>query len=135
MKLSDLVGEHILSGIETGRRAVREDIENTTANYVKFTLDGVTYLAMEDPDDGYRSYLRELVIVDETCRIKLPNVQVSCEMWHRCAEDEILVFTDVLNEKRFLAIGTDYREDYYPECIMEYRPEKMHCNQGRGEET
>lgn len=128
MKLSDLVGEHILSGIETGGREVQACGETVTASCVKFTLDGMTYLALEDPDDGYRSYLRELVIVDEACRIKLPNVQVRCEMWHRCDEDEILVFTDVLNGERFLAVGTDYRDGWYPECIMEYRPEKMYCN-------
>ena len=131
MRLEDLVGEHILSGVEVGRIEL-EECGGEESNCIKFTLDGVTYLALEDPEDGYRSYLRELVIVDEACRIKLPNVQVRCEMWHRCDEDKILVFTDVLNGERVLTIGTDYRDGWYPECIMEYRPEKMYCNMEGG---
>jgi hypothetical protein len=53
-ELKDFVGKHILSGIEFSTM-IRKDYwgEDESVNYIKFTLDGITYLAVEDPDDGY----------------------------------------------------------------------------------
>ena len=63
LNLSDLVGAHVLSGIETGVRAFDDSFWCETSNYIKFTLDGITYMAVEDPDDGYRSYMGEILQV------------------------------------------------------------------------
>lgn len=84
MCLKELCGIHVLSGIEVGMREVERYGCKECANYIKFTLDGITYLAVEDPSDGYRSYMDDLEIVDETCKIKLPNVQVRCRMREDC---------------------------------------------------
>lgn len=136
MQLMDLVGTHVLSGIEVGQdRKQTWGYRTELYNFVKFTLDGVTYFAAEDPDDGYRSYMEELRIVDEPCKISLPNIQVVCTMrdddseyrWRNQA-DEILSFVDAKNGKEILAIGTANTADYYPWCVMEYKPENMACN-------
>lgn len=129
MELKDLVGTHILSGIEVGTigRKVYGDFEQ--CEFVKFTLDGVTYIAEENPDDGYRSYMDELRIEDEPCKIKLPNIEVLC---HWIGDnDDILHIFDANNGKEILVIGTERIDDYYPICVLRYTPENMYCNQER----
>ena len=131
MTLEDLVGNHILSGVEFGTKKVNGYGWYEDANFAKFTIDGVTYLALENPDDGYRSYMEELQIVEETCSVRLPDVKVRCLMrdskFHGQIDD-VLSFVDVENGKEFLAIGTENTNDYYPYCVFEYTPENMSCN-------
>lgn len=133
-ELMDLVGKHILSGIEVGSMEHKGYWGNTEIYaYIKFTLDGVNYLATEDPADGYRSYMNELETSDTPCKIRLPNIEVCCRMreddeWMR---NDVLEFLDVLNGKKILAVGTENYDDYYPYCVLEYTPENMSCNDGR----
>lgn len=132
MELKDLIGKHILSGIEVGTKDFKNywgDIENRC--YIKFTLDGIHYLAMEDPSDGYRSYMEDLQTIDVPCEIPLPNVEVVCHMaeldsW---GGDDVLAFIDAVNGKEILKIGTANCNDFYPYCVMEYTPENMSCNE------
>jgi hypothetical protein len=130
MTLEDLKGNHILSGIEVGTRKIKVFSWEEDCNYIKFILDGTTYLAVENPDDGYRSYMEELQIVDEKCEVKLPDIEVCCHMREngKYEENDILVFIDSVNGEEILVIGTGNTDDYYPYCVMEYSPEKMHCN-------
>ena len=79
-ELKDLIGKHILSGVETGVLKRKRYWREEECAYVKFTLDGVTYLAIEDPDDGYRSYMEELEISEIPCKVNLPNIEVLCKM-------------------------------------------------------
>jgi hypothetical protein len=134
VELKDLTGKHILSGIEIGK-VVREAWYGGTEepNCVKFTLDGVTYMAVEDPSDGYRSYMEDLVVVEEPCKIRLPDVEVICHMKEddRYERNDVLVFVDALNGKTILELGTANYDDYYPYCVMEYIPENMNCNATR----
>lgn len=81
MELSTLVGEHEFSGIETG--VINMDDawgDSQSCNYVKFTLDGVHYMAVEDPEDGYRSCCRELVISDEPPKNSFQPMRMVCTM-------------------------------------------------------
>ena len=130
MELKDLVGLHVLQGIEVGTTKLKRFFYDE-CNFVKFTLDGVTYLALENPDDGYRTYMEELEIVDEPCKFALPDINVLCKMREQgkyTAGDNVLSFVDVKCGKEILAIGTENNDDYYPLCIMEYKPENMACN-------
>jgi hypothetical protein len=134
MELKDLVGKHTLYGIEVGEKEFEtrwDGIEERC--YVKFTLDGIHYLAVENPSDGYRSYMEDLQTTDDPCEIPLPNVEVVCHMeeddeWDK---NDILVFVDAANGKEILRIGTGKCDDYYPYCEMEYTPENMSCNERR----
>lgn len=135
MKLKDLVGRRVLSGIEVG--SVYREIYGCTeyCNFIKFTLDGVTYMGVENPEDGYRSYMEELVVCegDESeCSTKLPDIVVDCSMrpddWYD--KHDVLLFTDVISKKQILAIGTAYIDDYYPCCTLDYNPENMYVNEG-----
>ena len=127
MELKNLTGKHILAGVEIGTTINKF---GECCGVVKFTLDGVTYRAVEDPDDGYRSYMQELEIVEEKCKIRVPNVEVLCCMKDNTDYEvnDILVFVDTENGEQFLLVGTGNTDDYYPYCVMEYYPEKLHYN-------
>ena len=135
MELRDLVGRHILTDIETGEMSIpcwwnpkiTED-----CNYIKFELDGVIYLAVEDPDDGYRSLMRDLQITDLPCKTRIPNLEVECRMMPNSEKygdiHDVLEFYDVKNNLCVLSVGTMYVDDYYPCCELTYTPENMHFN-------
>lgn len=141
MNLIDLVGIHLMTGIETGtvKRENWWSKEEDDCNYVKFRLDGVTYMAVEDPDDGYRSMCRNLEVVDEECRTKLPNILIECKMrddihdsiWGT-QKNDILEFYDTNNKQMFMAVGTGDTDDWYPYFNFEYIPEVLSCNSKKG---
>ena len=137
-ELKDLVGKHILSGIEVGSME-HDDLwgYREMCSYIKFALDGVNYLAIEDPSDGYRSYMYDLEVSDAPCKIHLPNIEVVCRMQedNYCERNDVLEFIDVLNGKQILAVGTANYDDYYPYCVLEYTPENMSCNEGRASDA
>ena len=55
VRLCDLTGHHLLSGVEI--------LSSEETGYgVRFCLDGVTFLALQDECDGYRSLCRELEV-------------------------------------------------------------------------
>lgn len=128
MDLKDLVGPHILTGVDTGiLKGTYED-----ADTLLFCLDGVVYKATEDPDDGYRSYLRDLEVVDNT---NLANTFEGVAVIGRYdgedshSDNDTLELVDAVNGNVILRVGTDNTDDYYPYCIMEFSPELMHVNQ------
>ncbi len=134
MELKDLVGKHILQGIELGMEPNLSDwVYFEQRHFILFRLDGVTYKATEDPDDGYRSYMRELQIVEDVIpRVTLPDVEVvGCmhpdDKWEKF---NVIEFNDAKNGKCVLAIGTGNTDDYYPYCVLEYTPENLACNEG-----
>lgn len=102
-----------------------------------FTLDGTTYRALEDPEDGYRSVCCEPEIVDCACKNRLPNIEVDCEYQDTAGEGvwiedaDVLVVVDAKSRLPILEVGTRNTNDYYPYCVMEWTPENMAINQNR----
>lgn len=133
MELSTLVGEHEFSGIETGVINMDDTWgDSQSCNYVKFTLDGVHYMAVEDPEDGYRSCCRELVTSDEPPKNSFQPIRMVCTMKDNEESDwgcDILVLTDSVTGEVVLEIGTMDYNDYYPYYHFYYHPEGMACNQ------
>lgn len=134
MELSDLVGAHMLSGVDTGRMTVVDEYwgEEQDCQFVKFTLDGVHYSAVEDPEDGYRSRCRDLVISAEPPKYSFPPQLMRCYMKEDDSDfghhNDILVMEDALTGEVVLEVGTSDYDYYYPCCHFEYRPEGMACN-------
>ena len=131
MELKDLIGLHYLTGVEMS--VIKDDGDD--CNCVKFTLDGITYCAVEDPSDGWRSYCKTLVISDASAKYSFPPLQVLCVMESgKELNDEppylvdVLRCIDVITGKEVLAIGTEGFDDYYPGCVMRYTPENMAHN-------
>lgn len=138
MELKDLVGLHALEGVEvtTIEMPPYENASYTeTCNCIKFTLDGVHYLAVEEPDDGYRTFMKELMVSDTHCRHRIiPGAQVMCVHFagrdDRWQHDDLLRVIDVVTGEPVLIVGTEDVDDYYPLCILEYHPENLACNKG-----
>lgn len=128
MKLKELCGGHILSGVETGTKK-RDQV--TWVNYIKFCLDDTVYMAVEDPDDGYRSTCEELEVeTNGVCNIKIPDTYVTCSMApDGTNSNDVLVITDVATGKPVLEVGTENYDDYYPCCVMRWMPENLVWNQ------
>lgn len=124
IELKNLVGSHILSGIDLGAEPLEDGM---LANYVKFTLDGITYRVNENPEDGFRSWMQDPQIVAEPCKIQLPNVLVNCGLDpDTCSE--ILIMTDMNDGLEIMRIGTYYNDELYPTCIFNWYPENLPCN-------
>lgn len=130
MELKDLCGKHILSGIEKGTCNIEVLGGQENVDYVKFCLDGISYVAIEDPEDDYRSTCRELEVSETECRIKLPDVEVVGIMKgnERYEDHDILMLIDCITGKVVLSVGTANYDDYYPYCVMEWTPENLSCN-------
>lgn len=131
MKLENLLGKHVLTGCDT------DGIIKTTGIYphacvIDFVLDGVVVSAVEDPDDGYRSCLSELL----TGRVEsVKNTFPACFVTgidhpdNRFSKNDVIDLVDDITGKVVLSIGTGNADDYYyPMFIGEFNPKSMTIN-------
>jgi len=133
MELKDLIGLHELSGVDNTTEQVklyewRESTEE--CDVVRFILDGVTYKAVEDPDDGYRSHCSELIVCNEPITNNFPPQKVFGKMKDddKYNVNDTIQFFDLLNGKLVLEVGTDNTDDYYPYCVMNWNPQNLSIN-------
>jgi len=107
---------------------------------MRFRLDGKCFIAAEDPDDGYRSAMRDLVISYDA---KMKNVFEPLRVLgrHRTkspidlegeydlgGKDDVLELVDVVTGKIVIEVGTTEVEDYYPGYVASFHPEAMAHN-------
>ncbi len=131
-----LVGKHLLTGIDLTNRmeAMYEGAtELESCQVCNFVLDGQTYTALEDPDDGYRSSMKYLVLSDEKVINTFPAVEVTCTHrtvggFENCREDDVLEFRDCANGKLILEVGTTDTDDYYPSFVSDWNPANLSVN-------
>lgn len=127
MELTDLVGEHMLTGVERTLEPILND--HDMADALSFCLDGVTYTATEDYNDGYRSSMREIKVSDR----QLSNMfapQRVVGMYDDNGYNDILKLIDVVTGKVVLEVGTDNSDDYYPCWVASWQPENLATNAG-----
>ena len=130
-------GLHTISGI--GNTTTQEGVYDTDVDVDLFCIDGVTYGAFIDPNDGYRSYGVIKAMPEHKCQytfppqvIKIENKTIKGNPMDYFAEDKSLhVMTDATNGKEVLVVGTDYSEDYYPNACFKWQPENLEVNQGK----
>ena len=103
MKLKDFTGAKVLDAVDfLVEKTVNYCDETEDCQVCRFRLDGVVYVAVEDPDDGYRSMMNELVIDNDAA---MKNVFVGCDVICRHTEkgdyqdDDILELVDTKTEK------------------------------------
>jgi hypothetical protein len=129
--LKSFVGKHLLTGVEFGSVKDRNAWGSMgDCNVMYFVLDGDTYMAQEDPDDGYRSTLWKIVRCKDSSDVK--NKFESCEVigiMGKGDEKDILFLIDTTTGKEVLSVGTDSADDYYPCCVMHFDPTAMKVNQ------
>lgn len=130
-------GKHWLTAVESVH--FENDYGDEYNGYV-IELDGVLYLAYEDPDDGYRSYssLRPVaegesfeihnrfepqLVVSESCRVTIDDP----EDYFYEQDKQMFTLTN-LRGGTVLEVTTDYSEDYYPVGWVKYHPEELPAN-------
>lgn len=133
VELSDLVGKGILDAVDfstESREMYRGHFEDSQV--CRFRLNGVVYVAVEDPCDGYRSSMAELVVQRSATPL---NVFPPCEVVgvHRTnggygVVDDILELVDTKTGKVVLEVGTENTSDYYPSFVASFHPENMAIN-------
>jgi hypothetical protein len=89
------------------------------ANCNQFKLGSRVYEAIEDPDDGYRSCMRELVLVDKPQGIF--SRQAIATVFVR-EQNYLYEIVDVKDGYVWLTFGTDSYDDYYPCFHFEPHP-------------
>src|SRR5678815_355131 len=117
--LESLVGEHVLTAVEFDTDP-RRDEWSGPANAIYFTLDGVTYKVTEDPDDGYRSSMRDIEVSDrvlsntfEACRVVARYITGKRHDNDYSYGNDLLECIDTTTGKVVLAVGTENCNDYY----------------------
>ena len=122
VKLKDLVGIHRLSGVDFYKKQSGIDV-------ILFIMDGVTYKTESNPDDGYRSFMEDLEISNESVR----NIFEPQEVFGTIIGDNehLIQFSDTTTKKSVLELGTGDWDDYYPYCVMNWIPENLACNIGK----
>jgi hypothetical protein len=135
IELKTLVGLHRLSGVDRDRQAIKSEWGDydEDCDVISFVLDGKTYTATEDPSDGYRSCMKNILM----SRIKVKNRFKPCKVMCQMRGDseygesnDILDMTDVKTGKVVLSVGTCNYDDYYPYFVSEFNPENMAMNFG-----
>lgn len=140
VELKDLVGWHILSGVETGYGKLFESYGGTfeNCNFISFILDGKKYTAVEDPDDGYRSCLGYIEVETGDIENTFPNTEVFITMDGAPAnvsgyKDDVASFYSVKTARIVLQIGTSNVGDWYPYFVAYFKPENLPCNKNKEE--
>jgi len=136
IEMKSLVGEHILSGCDESKQGIKdEDWHVEDANCLNFVLDGTTYTAIEDYQDGYRSCMKKLIVSDYQVKNTFTPIRVLITYREKSqdylAQAEILDIFDIANGKRVIEVGTDNFNDYYPVFVASFSPENMSSNDDR----
>jgi len=134
MELNELLGPHKLTGVDMNNESL-----NTYGSYfedcqvINFVLDGKTYTATEDPNDGYRSNMRDIVKSKYNVKNKFPPCKVLGVMREKDEHHshDILDLIDVKTNKVVLSVGTEDTDDYYPTWVGIFTPENMAINMAK----
>ena len=64
IELKDLVGEFVLTGVDTDSTQYKSEWQDgyEDCNTLSFIFNDITFTAIEDPDDGYRSSMRKILV-------------------------------------------------------------------------
>jgi hypothetical protein len=138
VELKDLIGLHTLSAVETGYMQDNggDNWRGTEqCNYISFMLDGKTYTAVEDPEDGYRSSMDRVVVGKRKLENVVPDTKVFAVPARErySIMDSLLVFYAVDNGEIVMEVGTDSNDVYYPRFVGNFRPENLPANKSKKE--
>ena len=116
----DLYGIHTLSGCDYS-------FDKNGFSSMRFILDGNTYEAVEDPNDGYRSTLGGVYRTTEYCARNIPDIKVEIM---KCPDNDLdgiqfVVRDNDYSARSVIVIGTNYHDGYYPYAVMNFEPENF----------
>ena len=129
--LEDLIGLHKLSGVDYSTETIKTYSDSDElANAINFVLDGITYTAIEDDNDGYRSAMQQIYVSRFKVTNKFKPVKV-VGMMRPAYGCDILDLVDIQTGKIVLSVGTDHSDNYYPSFVYEWKPENLCLNQDK----
>lgn len=125
MELSDLVGIHKLSGVDFEDTKIKNCFkELKDALMMRFKLDNKVYVATEDPEDGYRSCMKEIIISKDKIKNKFKPIDV-LGIYKKNEDKDILKLISIKTGKTIIEVGTDYSDSYYPYFVANFKPENI----------
>lgn len=138
-ELKDLVGLKMLDAVDANivTPEPRHEWDTPEAcDTLSFRLDGVVYVAQEDPSDGYRSMMEDLRTLPDGAEMRnvfQPHQVLAVYRDNRGHNScEILELIDVVTGKVVLEVGTDNSDDYYPSYVASFQPEHLAANATAG---
>jgi hypothetical protein len=88
-----------------------------------FKLGSLVFEALEDPDDGYRSYLKSIKVVkSDAIFSKRPLAFVQIRSLENSYSDGYTLYSPD-TDHTWLKVTTDNIDDYYPYFVFEYTPD------------
>ena len=123
MELKDLVGMHKLSGVDFENVKIDKYGNFEDAQMMRFKLDNIIYVATEDPSDGYRSSMRDIIVSKDKIKNKFKSIEVVGI--YDDDDNDILKLVNVKNGKTIVTVGTDHSDSYYPYFIANFNPENI----------
>lgn len=123
MDYKEIIGNRKSSGI-----CHYSSNEDNDDGGIVFILDGNTYYIGTDPNDGYRSYCKEMIL-DNSIKVDYKFTPQDVLVYINDNEDgTFLEFSNFITDDLIVSIGTDYSEDYYPSAHFTYNPEALQIN-------
>lgn len=134
VEMDSFRGLYVLDAAEPGHQKIDtgdpyDGVED--AGYLLFRLDGIVYMAIEDPQDDYRSSMRALI---EVPNAKMKNVFSPHAVYPRFiddAEGRILEFVDLVTQLPVIEVGTHASDSYYPSFRGEFLLENLEMNRAK----
>lgn len=117
-----LIGKHTLTAVDNFSASVKAYPKLDNCQVLNFELDGVTYTAVEDPDDGYRSMLGDIIVTNYKVPNQFPPIVVEGSLG---TPDRPCLLVLSFCGKPVVTLGTDNSEDYYPSFVADFQPENM----------
>lgn len=99
-----------------------------------FKIDGIVFKVLEDPDDGYRSYLgtidytnkhSSLFFYESIARVKIETYDNKADYNGLGQKNHGYKLVDVYDGHIWLQFGTQNYDDYYPMFIFRHFPKKL----------
>ncbi len=133
-------GMHKFSGVSHIK--VEDEYWDKSEDGILLTIDGENYIAVTDPDDGYRSYGCFYIDKSHAQRVTFPEQDVLVDFHKKDTTDEdgyVVNYNELViyntNGRLILRVGTDYSDYWYPCAIFEYHPENLPINEKHEEKA
>jgi hypothetical protein len=95
----------------------------------EFKLGDTVFEALENPSDGYRSYLGSVEVREsDGLFFRSPLARVRVEAVTATCSDEGWSLVDVEDGHEWLFVGTNYGDEYYPCFVFRYTPKPGQTN-------
>lgn len=137
MKLEDFVGPYLLDAVDFDKMKNEQDYypgNQEMINVMYIRLNFRVYAIIEDPNDGYRSSMKEVLIVDRVMKNVFPAVVVDVKRlneYKRWEDDSfpeamhIIQLVEKRSGKVVVEFGTGNVDDYYPYYVAKFDPKVL----------